>query len=591
MKARIFGTLFALPFFSVGVWMLWSISSTVFNAWQMSDWAPVEARLSTAGYSTHRGDDSYTFEAYARYSYEYFGQTFSGDRVSLASGGDNIGDYQQNLGSRLSAAMGRGETITVWVNPDDPSQSIVDRSLRWGLLGFKSIFLFVFGGVGLGLLIVIWRAPAEKDATLPEYVQSPWLLNDKWLTPSIRSDSKSAMWGSWLFASLWCLISAPLPFLIYEEVLEKQNYLALVGVLFPIVGVGLLIWAIRRTLEWYRFGATPIVLDPYPGSIGGHVGGTIETKLPFNSSNKFMLTLSSLHAYVSGSGDSRSKREKALWQDELIAHTESGPSGTRLSFRFDVPAGLKESDPEQFGDSYHTWRLNVRAKLDNADLDRDFNLPVFATATESKHLSERNAKSARAEQNAIYDKAILDLVQVRFDGVTKSLFYPMGRNILSNLSGAVIGSVFGAAGWYMLVKEGMLFMGGIFASVGSLIAVAATYMMLKSLEIKQQGNSIVAIRRWLGIPIRRREMRRSDFARFEKDSNVQAQTGGKHVMYYKVLGIDRQANELILGEGFRGEAGADAAIRFLSRELGLNADDTTTRKKRDLRSEEFVNEF
>ena len=37
----------------------------------------------------------------------------------------------------------------VWVNPDAPGESIIDRDIRWGLVGFKSIFLFVFGGVGL----------------------------------------------------------------------------------------------------------------------------------------------------------------------------------------------------------------------------------------------------------------------------------------------------------------------------------------------------------------------------------------------------------------------------------------------------------
>ncbi len=40
-------------------------------------------------------------------------------------------------------------------------------------------------------------------------------------------------------------------------------------------------------------------------------------------------------------------------------------------------------------------------------------------------------------------------------------------------------------------------------------------------------------------------------------------------MYYAVRAIDRHANEILLGEGFRGESGADAAIRFLAKELRL----------------------
>ncbi|MDH3751779.1 MAG: DUF3592 domain-containing protein, partial [Gammaproteobacteria bacterium] len=267
MKGKILVSLFALPFFGVGVWMLWSVSNTFVDAYQMRSWVQVEARLSAAGYRTHTGDDSDTFEAYARYSYTYQGETYVGDRVSISSDADNIGDYQRDIGRKLSGAQARGETIYVYVDPGNPADSIIDRGIRWGLIGFKSIFLFVFGGVGLGLLILAWRAPKEKDKTDPKFADKPWLLNDDWQTATIRSTSKASMYGVWAFAAFWNLVSAPLPFLLYDEVVNKQNYIALVGLLFTAVGIWLLTWAIRQTLEWKRFGATPVTLDPFPGSI------------------------------------------------------------------------------------------------------------------------------------------------------------------------------------------------------------------------------------------------------------------------------------------------------------------------------------
>ncbi len=588
MKGWIIGTVFALPFLGVGIWMLWSIGSTCHDAWQMSRWQPAEARLEAAGFKRKSGDNSDTYEAYARYSYSVSGQSFTGERVSIAAGGDNIGDFQKNLGSRLAAAMGRGERITVWVDPDDWSQSIVDRSIRWELLGFKAIFMLVFGGVGLVVLIAVWSAPGKNDESAPATDDAPWLQNADWQSPVIRSDAKSAMRGAWLFAAVWSLICAPLPFVIYREVVEKQNSLALVGLLFPIVGVGLLVWAIRRTLEWRRFGATPVILDPYPGSIGGHVGGSIDTRIPFSSANKFLLTLTNLHSYMSGSGDSRSRREKALWQDELVATTEASAGGTRLEFRFDVPDGLDESDAEHSGDSYRLWRLSVRAPLQGTDFDRDFTVPVYATATTSEHLADRDAQSARAERDALQDEAVRGIVRIETHGIRKTLVYPMGSNLYSNLAGFVIGSVFAAAGGYLIVSEGMIFFGGTFFAVGSLIALIASYMMLKSLDVSWDGTSIVAVRRWLGIPIARRAIRPSDFEHFEKISEMQSQIGGKHVMYYKVLGVDRHANRLTLGEGFRGEAGADAGIRLLARELGLGRAKVVSRPPRATFRERLV---
>lgn len=163
----------------------------------MQSWVPVNADLIRGGYETHAGDDSDTYLAYAEYAHTYAGQRFVGDRVTISGGGDNIGDYQRDMGYRLQKAAASGNAILVYVDPDEPNESIIDRGIRWGMIGFKSIFVLVFGGFGLGLLIIVWRATPEKDASRPEYKEAPWLLNDDWQTPTIRSSSRNAMWGAW----------------------------------------------------------------------------------------------------------------------------------------------------------------------------------------------------------------------------------------------------------------------------------------------------------------------------------------------------------------------------------------------------------
>jgi hypothetical protein len=203
MKGRIFLILFGLPFFGIGVWMLWSISSGFTDAWQMQSWQPTVARLIQAGYNSHSGDDSYTYEAYAIYAYTIGGQEFTSDRVSITGGADNIGGYQQDMGRKLSGAFSRGEAITIYVDPDDPREAIIDRDLRWGLIGFKSIFLFVFGGAGLGLIIWAFRAPKQKDTSAPVYRDQPWLVNDEWQRPTVKSNSKKTMYFTWGFAAFW----------------------------------------------------------------------------------------------------------------------------------------------------------------------------------------------------------------------------------------------------------------------------------------------------------------------------------------------------------------------------------------------------
>ena len=569
MKGKLFLFLFALPFFGVGVWMGYAIGDHLLDARAMSSWQPVDATLSAAGYRTHSGDDSDTYEAYGQYTYSWAGQRYNHDRVAIAEGADNIGDYQRNLGRRLSNAMGRGESITAYVDPKNPSDAVIDRELRWGLLAFKAIFLLVFGGVGLGLMIWVFIAPRDKDTSSPAFVDRPWLANDDWQTGTIRSSSKSTMWLSWGFAAIWNLVSAPLPFVVYREVVEKENTIALVGLLFPLVGIGLLWWAIARTMEWRRFGPAPIELDPFPGSIGGHVGGTFRVNLPYDANASFSVTLTSLQSYVSGSGDSRSRKEKAKWQDVQVAHSASAAGGTRLSFRFDVPEGLNESDADPQEDAYHIWRLNLKADLQGTDIDRDYEIPVYATAQQSRHLSSFSLDAAKSDQREIDREYIQSLFTVEQGVNGKSMIYPMFRHMYNGIVGFLIGSVFAGAGWFLAFREDHWLMGGVFGFVGSLIALSGLYYLFNSLEVSAHGSQVRAVRRILGIPVKRTVMRRADFVQFRRKVAMSTQAGSKHVMYYKLFAIDSTGQQLAVGEGFKGAGQADAAEEFIAKEFML----------------------
>jgi hypothetical protein len=565
--------LFALPFFGVGVWMLISISTHIADAWQMRDWEPVQASLSNAGYETLPGDDSTSYQAFAQYTYRFGNQEYSNDRLTIAGGADNIGDYQMDLGRRLSGVWSRGESVVVYVNPDAPHESIVDRELRWELIGFKSIFVFVFGGLGLGLIIFTLRTRKPKDPSNPEFQDQPWLINDQWQTPMVRSGSKAAMYFMLGFAALWNLISAPLPFLVYSEITGKQNYAALFGLLFPVIGIALLFWAVQKTREWKRFGPAPVKLDPFPGAIGGHVGGTIDIRLPFDPNARHEFSLTSLYSYMSGSGKNRSRSESAKWQDSQVVRGEPGSKGTRLTFRFDVPAGLTESNAAKKSDSYYLWRLNLSAELEGVDIDRDYEIPVYATGEKSRFLSSHQVQRAHNENEKFADVAVAKIIQKRSGIDGAELIYPAGRKIASPVAGTVIGGVFAAIGWFLMFPEGHLIFGGIFAAIGLLVVLGSLYSMLNSLQVVSGPEYLKTVRRIMGIPVRRRQIRRSEFVRFSKGSGSQTQVGNKHVMHYSIFAEDRHGQKIVVGDGFKGERQASAAIRFIGRETGLKTID------------------
>lgn len=569
MKGKIFLFLFGLPFFSVGAFMLYLCVTDFIDASEMRGWSAAQATLSSAGYSSHSGDDSTTYEAFATYSYEVNGMRYTSSRVGLAGGADNIGEYQRDLGNELRAAMNAKRPITIYYDPQAPDQAIIDREVRWGLIGFRSIFVLVFGGVGGGMMFWAFKAPRAKDSSDPRFADAPWLANDAWQTATIKSNSRSAMFVAWGFAAIWNAISAPLPFVIYREVGQQQNFIALIGLLFPLVGIGLAVWAFRRTREWKRFGATPVELDPFPGSIGGHVGGTIELKLPYDGAGQFELTLTNLKSYISGSGKNRSRRERAEWQDSQLAYAESSNVGTRLTFQFEVPEGLRESAAAPEDSTYHLWRLNVHGELEGTNFDRDFEIPVYPTAKTSSHLARHAVETAKDEQVKLDEQRALKRMNLDYGLAERRVHFPMGRNFMSGAIGILIGGSFAAAGWFLAISEGERIFGSIFGGVGLLVALGTLYMISNSLTVWREGGALHGLRRVFGIPVRRSQINLSQIERFTTDSSMQSQSGGKHRMHYSVYAHDTSGNKMRVGEGFAGEGEANAAIRVLCREFSI----------------------
>ena len=577
MKGKSSLLLFGLPFLGLGLWMLWSASSLFLEAWQMNSWVQSPANLTRGGYETRRGGDSPTYEAFAAYTYSIDGRSYQGNRVTLSSGSDNVGTYQQDIGDYLSKAASSGSSIQVYVDPKNASNSIIDPNVRWPLTGPKLMIMLLFCGIGLGLTIASRRIPKPKDKTLPEYEHAPWLLNDSWQTAAITSNAKQAMWLAWGFAAFCILVSGPLVFPVYQEVTEKQNHIALIGLLFPLVGIGLMVSAIKRTLEWRSIGPAPIALDPFPGSIGGHVGGTIDLAIPFDASNEFTLTLTNFHSYIKGSGKNKNRREDAIWQKNLVVSAVAGRKDTHLIFRFDVPDQCKESDAVKQS-SYHGWRLNLSATLAGTNLDRDYELPVYATAEHSRLLSESVIAHSESLQAARDEKSVRDTVNLESSASGKRMFFPMGRNLKAALGGVLVSSLFVAAGWFIYFELGKELFGAVFGGIGGLAVLGCLYLMLNSLEVMQTDREIRTVRRLMGIPIGRKSMHRDAFKSFHKNSSFQTQTGTKKVVYYSVEAIDRQDNKLVLGVGFKGENEADAAIKLMVEEFNLLEDPNDTQK-------------
>lgn len=151
--------LFAVPFAVAGLAiLLLLVVPAIYDGVRMQSWQPVPAQVELAFVQNHpasRWRTAYTVAV--RYRYQFEGRRYEGTRASISARPDNIGDFQQRLGRRLQDARHTGSSIPVWVNPQNPAESIVDRSFRPRLLANTLGGAVVCGGIGALLLVVMAR--------------------------------------------------------------------------------------------------------------------------------------------------------------------------------------------------------------------------------------------------------------------------------------------------------------------------------------------------------------------------------------------------------------------------------------------------
>ena len=618
--------LFGLMFAGGGLFFLSKMALPMWQDWQaMRSWQPAYAQLQSVSGSEN--------QTKARYRYEFDGISYNGDRVYVSTSNDNIGPYHKDLLAKLRQHQRANEPVPVWVNPQDPRQAVIDRDMRWGLFAFMSAFCSVFVLIGLLVAYAGIRSAGKKpvpgrpslsalrrewkqkssdpsfNMNFLEYAQQraaefdqqaksmtpqlDWHLRKGWGTATIRSEAKSGLIAIWGFAILWNAISWPLVMVLPKE-LAKENYPALLVLLFPLAGLILLYQALRKLHEYRRFGIVRFEMDPYPGAIGGHVGGHIQvSRLDYAtataSASKLLVRLECVYSYISGSGKNRSRRESIKWAEEGAPHMEASFQGVRLSFHFNVPENLPQADVEQTG-AYHFWRLSVRAEIPGVDLDRQFDIPVFNTGEKTRSIrkdisaqvAERKEQKSEAvrqsiEQGKFDIEGLSHAMRISEYGGEISMAFPMFRNKVLTVFAAFFAGGFGFASYQMflmVLKGGAMgvFIGLFsvpFVLVAFLASLATVYLPFNNLRVRIARNEITVLRRLLVIPVFYRRLNVTDVSYLTIKSTGSTGQGIDKVGHFKVLAHDRNGKKVTLAEDLDGEAVAGHFRDYLAGRLNV----------------------
>jgi hypothetical protein len=261
-----------------------------------------------------------------------------------------------------------------------------------------AVAALVFGGAGLAVMLLAragFRSEAKAEALRVAHPDEPWLWREDWAQGTVKSSRKATVWFLWGFGILWNLICIPLMVFLPEEILEKGNMAALLGLLFPIAGIGVLIAAIRMTIQQKKFGNCEFHLDRLPGILGGAVSGTIIVPRGVPGASAFRVRLTCIRRHTSGSGKSRSTTETTLWEaEQSVANPMPGMSGTpqRITARFTTPFDAQPTETID-QDTSILWKLTADADVPGVDFAAEFEVPVFRTVNSSAEETEEHLRS------------------------------------------------------------------------------------------------------------------------------------------------------------------------------------------------------
>ena len=563
----IFGAVFLCVGLLVGFFALNNLNSSL----QAKSWEPATATILSANLKVSRGDDSTTYQATGKFSYQYEGVEYSSDKLYFGRGSDNIGSFHQDLVRDMTNAQSRNQTMQAWVNPKKHSQAVLIRDVRWGMFGFMMIFPIVFGGIGAG--IMFWgrytkKAHANENELQTLYPQQPWMWKEEWQSNIIKSSNKTLLWFSAIFATFWCLISTPLLFIIPGEVLDKQNYLALIGLLFPIVGIGLAMWAIRNYFQWKKFGASELHLDNIPARLGRTVRANLHIPAELTNQDQCVVVFECIHKYTSGSGDNRSTRESILWQDQQrIRVNASNFDGHTIPIEFKLPNDMPISDWSD-SNSEHFWRVRAEAKLPGVDYSANFIIPVFELDQSNLSEEERYEENFFAELGATdstSDNGDWQHLNLAYEQTVQGSQYTFGRARIKSIAFmlTIMAVVFGGVGLWLLGTKQSIFIGSIFSFFGFFLTWGTLHQWLYKSKFTVAYNCLKLRSGWF--MTNSKEFQLNDIKRIYKNSSMSS----NNLKYYGIYVDTNEKKNIKLAENLVGNRDIDSLIAKISEELGL----------------------
>jgi len=362
----VFSIVFGSVFLAVGVGVGYFSLRPLAEVRAMKTWRETPAKVVSCELSVSHGSKGGTsYQAKATYRYRVDGTDYTGTRVSLHGGHDNVGGFQRRTYEMLNRCRAAGRPTTCWVDPLAPSKSILIRRPRFELLLFMQAFVLLFGGAGVWIVsagaAALFRpgVSAGSEAVGQGQIRMRGAASHRIAGAVALAVNGYAGWFLWIAYGV--SLPEPLPPWLW--------LLALAGVV-PAIVAGYLIGRYRK------YGISVFEMSPMPGTVGGTVGGTIRIPAKVDAPDGFEVTLQCVHQYTTRSGKNSSTHRDVLWEDaQHVAEAYAFGEESMMPVRFTVPDGQPATTAAVGSNGYY-WQLKASAVTPGIDYKAVFEVPM-----------------------------------------------------------------------------------------------------------------------------------------------------------------------------------------------------------------------
>lgn len=443
------------------------------------------------------------------------------------------------------------------------------------------IFGLIFCAFGLGIMVSAVTAGSRKKKAEESFSKQtdggtkPWLMRADWAAGKIKSTAGAQVKLFAIMALAFGSFGGLFAFTALPKELHKGNYPALLGLIFPAIGIGFLIAIVRAVRAHRRFGDCFFELAQIPAPLGGSLDGMIQTGARIRLEQGLHLKLSCIRRVVTDSGKNQSTQETILWQDEKILspnanlpEPEPGHSGIPVFFK--LPADQPESYAR--GRESVFWRLEAKAKMSGPNFFVMFDVPVFQvvgdTVAETDKAAANESDSTAALQESVEEIRRDENSKIKItEGPNGHEFYfPPARNLGMTTFTTFIFLIF-LSMLYVLIVHINHFSKDFEIELGLFMIFLGFFnfsFCLKSSRVTVHSGGVSVTKRWLFFP-RSPSFSADEIQRFETKVGM---TSGNQAYQDIKLVTKNSDSSYTLASGLASKPEADWLVCQMTKALG-----------------------